>query len=46
MKIYNVSESQFNAIDGPRQLITHDHARRFAVLELRERGTPFGLSWR
>lgn len=46
MKIYNVPESHFNALNGPWQLIAHDHAHRFAVLELRERGTAFGLSWR
>src|SRR5215475_1981206 len=46
MKIYNITESFFNEIEGIRQIIMHEHPRRFAALELDERLGIFGLGWR
>lgn len=46
MKIQTIEKSDFAQIDGLRQVIAHDYARRFAVLDL---GSPlgrYGLSWR
>ncbi len=46
MKLQTIEKSDFAQIDGSRQVIAHDHARRFAVLDL---GSPlgrYGLSWR
>ena len=45
MKIHNIDESQFQKIDSIRQIIVHDHARRFASINLDNLG-ECGLSWR
>ena len=46
MKIKNISESEFNKIEGIRQIIFHDYSHRFAILELGEKLGYYGLSWR
>jgi hypothetical protein len=46
MKAYPISATAFDAIEGPRQLITHDHPRRFAALDLGDKELAFGISWR
>ncbi|NES17533.1 MAG: hypothetical protein F6K41_00915 [Symploca sp. SIO3E6] len=45
MKIQLIDESQFKQIKGIRQIIVHDHARKFASLDLDNLET-LGLSWR
>ena len=45
MEIQSIDESLFNKIDGIRQIIAHDHARRFALINLNEIG-DYGISWR
>lgn len=45
MKIQPIDESQFQQIKSIRQIIVHDHARKFASLTLDNLET-FGLSWR
>jgi len=44
MKIQSIDESQFKQIEGIRQIIVHDHARKFASIALDNLET-FGLSW-
>ena len=46
MKTYPISAAAFDGIEGPRQLITHDHPRRFAALDLGDKEPAFGISWR
>ncbi|NEP62023.1 MAG: hypothetical protein F6K31_34605 [Symploca sp. SIO2G7] len=45
MNIKLIDESQFKQIQSIRQIIFHDHARKFASLDLNNLET-FGLSWR
>jgi hypothetical protein len=45
MKIHNIDESQFHQIASIQQIITHEHARRFAAINLDNLG-ECGLSWR
>ncbi|NET56498.1 MAG: hypothetical protein F6K47_10100 [Symploca sp. SIO2E6] len=45
MKIQPIDQSQFQQIQSIRQIIFHDHARKFASLDLDNLET-FGLSWR
>jgi hypothetical protein len=46
MKTTNVDRSAIAALDGPRQLIVHDHPHRFAIVRLSDETGGFGLSWR
>ncbi|MGB3204303.1 MAG: hypothetical protein WBB28_04880 [Crinalium sp.] len=45
MEINYIDESKFQQIEGIRQIIVHDHARRFASINLDHLG-ECGLSWR
>lgn len=45
MKIHYIDEYKFQQIEGIRQIIVHDHARRFASINLDNLG-ECGLSWR
>ncbi|NER19532.1 MAG: hypothetical protein F6J96_01990 [Symploca sp. SIO1C2] len=45
MKLQLIDESQFKQFKGIRRIIVHDHARKFASLDLDNLET-FGLSWR
>jgi len=45
MKLQFIDESQFKQLKGIRQIIVHDHARKFASLDLDNLETV-GLSWR
>lgn len=45
MKINYIDELQFKQIDSIRQIIAHDHPRRFASIKLGNLG-ECGLSWR
>ncbi|MGV0028069.1 hypothetical protein [Phormidesmis priestleyi] len=44
MKIINVDRTQFQQLDSARRIISHDHARRFAIVDLDALG-QFGISW-
>ncbi|XHX79306.1 MAG: hypothetical protein RBJ76_05070 [Stenomitos frigidus ULC029] len=46
MKIQNIEEGDFSQIEGPRQVIVHDHARRFAAIDLGNNLGRYGISWR
>jgi hypothetical protein len=46
MKIKPISKSEFHKLDPARQVITHDHPQKFAVLDLGEPLGCYGLSWR
>lgn len=45
MKLRTISESDFNQIDGCRQIIAEEHARRFAALDLGGTLRCYGLAW-
>jgi hypothetical protein len=45
MTIQIIRESEFNQIEGSRRAIAHDHAHRFAVLDLGDALDCYGLSW-
>lgn len=45
MKLLSISESEFNQIDGSRQVIADEHARKFATLDLGEPLGYYGLGW-
>lgn len=46
MKLHNISELDFHKIDGSRQVIANEHARKFAALELNDSLKWYGISWR
>ncbi len=46
MKIQTIQESDFSQIEGSRQVIAHDYARKFAVIDLGSTLGCYGLSWR
>ena len=46
MKLHTVSESVFNQIDGPRQVISSEPSHAFAVLDLGGNLGCYGLAWR
>ena len=46
MKIKFITEPDFFQIEGIRQIISHEHARRFAVIQLNSEVGFFALSWR
>lgn len=41
----SISEQEFNQIDGCRQIIADEHARRFAVLDLGNPHGCYGIGW-
>jgi hypothetical protein len=45
MKIQTINESEFNQIEGVRQVIAHEHSHKFALLNLGDRMGNYGLSW-
>jgi hypothetical protein len=45
MKIYPITQSEFNQIPTIRQIIIHEYARKFACLDLGETLECYGLSW-
>ncbi|XGV98190.1 MAG: hypothetical protein ACAF41_04495 [Leptolyngbya sp. BL-A-14] len=44
--LQSISLEDFQAIDGVRRIIVHDHPRQFARLDLGEPLGCYGLSWR
>lgn len=46
MRIQNISRTEFEAVEGARKLITHDHPRRFAYFDLGKPVGTYALSWR
>lgn len=46
MKIQNIEKYQFAQIEKGRQIIVHEDARRFALIDLGEELGCYGLSWR
>jgi hypothetical protein len=46
MKIKNIDKSQFNEIDKVRQIIVHNDARRFALIDLGEQLGCYAISWK
>jgi hypothetical protein len=46
MNIQIIEELEFKKIEASRRAIAHDHARRFAVLDLGDTLGCYGLSWR
>lgn len=44
--IVRADETSFNALEGPRKLIVHEHSRRFAFLDMGHQHGRLGLSWR
>ena len=46
MKVQFIDKSEFIKIEGSRQVIAHDYARKFAVLDLGSSLGCYGLSWR
>ncbi|MCL1465287.1 hypothetical protein [Argonema galeatum] len=45
MKFLTVDESKFNQIDASRRLITHEHPRKFAIIDLYDKLGHYGISW-
>jgi hypothetical protein len=45
MNIQNITQSEFNQIESSRKIIVHDHAQRFAILDLGQSLGIYGLSW-
>ena len=45
MKIQIIEESEFKKVEASRRLIAHDYARKFAVLDLGDSLSCYGLSW-
>jgi hypothetical protein len=45
MKIQEISKETFENIDCARQIIYHDHSRRFASLEIDDTHGKYGLAW-
>ncbi|MBW4470197.1 MAG: hypothetical protein KME45_07300 [Stenomitos rutilans HA7619-LM2] len=46
VNLQSISLEAFQAIDGARRIIVHDHPRQFARLDLGESLGCYGLSWR
>jgi hypothetical protein len=46
MRLKVASEKEFKDIDCARRIISHDHPRKFAFLEIDESHGSYGLSWR
>ena len=46
MKIITANKSEFYKLDPARQVITHEHSQKYAVLDLDESLGCYGLSWR
>ncbi|MGK7900384.1 MAG: hypothetical protein AB4352_03020 [Hormoscilla sp.] len=46
MKIKSIRESEFNLMEGVRQIIVHDYSHKFAILDLGEKLGSYGMSWR
>ena len=46
MNIQIIGESEFKKIEASRRAIAHSHARKFAVLDLGDSLSCYGLSWR
>ena len=46
ISIQPISESQFQQLEGVRQIIAHEFSRQFALLDLGESLGSYGLSWR
>ena len=46
MNIQIIGESEFKKIEASRRAIAHDYARKFAVLDLGDSLSCYGLSWR
>ncbi len=46
MNIQIIGESEFKKIEASRRAITHNDARKFAVLDLGDTLCCYGLSWR
>lgn len=45
MKLRTISEQEFNSYEGCRQIITEEHARQFAALDLGGPLGSYGLGW-
>jgi hypothetical protein len=45
MNIQHIDDTQFRQISGIRQIIAHDHPRKFATIAF-EHLDPLGVSWR
>jgi hypothetical protein len=45
MNIQNITQSEFNQIESIRKIIVHDHAQRFAILDLGQSLGIYGISW-
>ncbi|MCL1471759.1 hypothetical protein [Argonema antarcticum] len=45
MKLQAIDESEFNQIDASRKLITHQHPRQFAIIDLGNELGRYGISW-
>jgi hypothetical protein len=46
MNIQIIGESEFKKIEASQRVIAHDYARKFAVLDLGDSLSCYGLSWR
>jgi len=46
MKLQIVEESEFNKIEGVRQVIVHDYSHKFATIDFGDILGRYGLSWR
>lgn len=46
MQIQLINESEFNKLEGVRQVIVHDYSHKFALVNLGETLGCYGLSWR
>ena len=46
MKIQYINQSEFNKIESIRQIIVHDNAQKFAIIDLGKSLGIYGLSWR
>ena len=46
MKIKTIDESEFCKLEGSRQVISHEFARKFAVVDLDNPLGCYGISWR
>ncbi|BAZ17082.1 hypothetical protein NIES4071_89600 [Calothrix sp. NIES-4071] len=46
MKIQCIEKYQFSQIEQSKQIIVHENARRFAIIDLGEKLGCYGFSWR
>lgn len=46
MQVQSIEKSDFIKLEGSRQVIAHDYARKFALLDLGNSLGCYGLSWR